>query len=96
MECSNECCNSSSKWIRRSENRAFFISRHEKKEGKRKNHHDYVQKIIREWSELKITNKLNKKQFFENLYNDIFGVIKKIDIYSEARSHLSSAKKYRL
>ena len=92
MESHNEYHCSNCKWIRRSENRAFFIKRQEKKEGKSKNHHDYVQKVIKEWSELQITNKLDKNPFFENLCIDIFDIINKIDSYNEASSHIKSAK----
>lgn len=92
MESSNERCNSSSEWIRRSENRAFFIKRHEKKEGKSKLHHDYIQDILKKWSDLQISNKHDKNPYFKNLYFDIFYIIKEIDYYSETSSHISSGK----
>ena len=92
MEPHNEYHCSNCKWIRRSENRAFFIKRQEKKEGKSKNHHDYIQSIIKQWSEVSLNNKPKKIPFLKNLYFDIFESIKEKDLYSEASSHISSTK----
>ena len=92
MESHNEYHCSNCKWVRRSENRAFFINRQEKKEGKSKNHHDYIQSVIKEWSELILDNRQKKIPFLNNLYFNIFDIIKDMDLYSEIKSHISSAK----
>jgi hypothetical protein len=92
LESHNEYHCSNCKWVRRSENRAFFIKRQERKESKSEAHQNNIKEVFIKWSDLHIYQSQKKNPFYTNLYSDIFDTIKSIDINNEAYSHLNSAK----